>query len=289
MPFPRQMKAAGDTPVDKLTCIASGAITENDIVIGNGISSNMMQVVRADADTVALARGSLWIALGSAADGQPVDVARWRLVRNVNTSAWGTAGDPVYMSGTPGGVAAVEGVQGVQVGEVLVVNATTGSYILAPNGSYGGSLHVVRRRLVTIPGGNGAGSVGQLFAAPVTLVAAQGADTFIEFVSAHLFHDFATAGYDGVAAGEDLVISYTNAAGRELARIETTGFLDQASDQHRLVYFQPPAVNGTVGDITPVANSPLVIHTLVGSVFGAAGDTPLLVEVFYRVRDLTPA
>lgn len=247
-----------------------------------------MRAVRADADAVLTSRGLLFVSLGNAVQNGDFEGVPWRLVTGVDTSAWAAAGDPVYMSGTAGGVAAVEGAQGVQVGVVLEVSATTGAYVLAPNSHFGGNRHEVRRALVTVPGGNGAGSVGQLSAAPVTLVAAQGADTFIEFVSAHLFLDFATAGYDSVGAGDDLVISYTNAAGQEVARVETVGFMDAVADAHRVAWPQAVAV-ATPFTLTPVANSPLVIHVLVGSLFGAAGDSPLVVEVLYRVRDLTPS
>jgi len=144
-----------------------------------------------------------------------------------------------------------------------------------------------QRALVTIPGGNGAGSVGQLFAAPVQLVAAPGANLFIELISAHVFYDFAAAAYDGVAAGEDLVISYTNAAGVEVARMETTGVLDAVADEHRLLYAQTPAL-GTATTIEPVENAALVAHILVGSPWAAAGDSPLIIEVYYRLRDLAP-
>lgn len=136
----REVHAASDIPFAlRVTLMMSGACSENDILIVNGRSNGLMQAVRADADAVLTARGRLWVALGPQVNGQPVDAVPWKFVRNVNTSAWASQGDPVYMSGTPGGVGAAEGVFGVQVGECLEVSATTGAYILDPNSSYGGA------------------------------------------------------------------------------------------------------------------------------------------------------
>jgi len=125
-----------------------------------------------------------------------------------------------------------------------------------------------------------------LNATPITVVTAAGADTYIEFVSAHLFLDYNSAAYAGVATGEDLIFSYTNGAGEEVSRVETTGFLDQTNDEHRIALAQSPAQD-TATTITPVANAAIVISLLSGEI--TTGDSPLIVEVLYRIRDLTPA
>lgn len=124
-----------------------------------------------------------------------------------------------------------------------------------------------------------------LFDTPITLVAAPGAGLYNEFVSATLWLDYNSIAYDGVAAGEDLIISYTNGAGRLCASQETTGFIDQANDEQRLVMAQPIAVNGTVQDFIPVANAALVISLLTAEI--ATGNSPLKVKTLYRVRDMT--
>lgn len=78
--------------------------------------------------------------------------------------------------------------------------------------------------------------------------------------------------FAGIAAGEDLVAKYTNAAGAQVSGVvETTGFLDQATAQIRYVDF--PGVSGaTAGDITPVAAAVLVLHLLTGEITTGTSD-----------------
>lgn len=109
---------------------------------------------------------------------------------------------------------------------------------------------------------------------PKQIVPAQGADTMIEFVSATVYKPAGTA-YAGVAAGEDIAIKYTNASGAQVnTSLETTGFLDQATEQLRLT-------RAIVTEYTPVVNAPLVIQILTGEII--TGTSPLVVTVHYRV------
>lgn len=114
-----------------------------------------------------------------------------------------------------------------------------------------------------------------LFATPRTLVEAPGAGFALVFEGAVVFVDYNANAYAGIAAGEDLSVKYTAAAGLEVGALEATGFLDQASDQLR--YIPPKLVAG----FTPVADSPLVLHMLVGEI--TTGDSPVKLRVFYRV------
>lgn len=118
-----------------------------------------------------------------------------------------------------------------------------------------------------------------LFTTPKTLVAAPGAGKAIVLLGAGLFLDYNSVAYNGIAAGEDLAFKYTDASGAQVAQVETTGFLDQTSDQFRWVY---PT---TTAQINPAANAPLVLHMLVGNI--ATGDSPLKVRVHYRVIDVS--
>jgi hypothetical protein len=117
-------------------------------------------------------------------------------------------------------------------------------------------------------------AVKTLNATPVNLVEAPGAGYALIFLGAIISVDFNSAAYDGVAAGEDLSVKYTGAAGLEIGSLEATGFIDQATDQMR--YIPPKAVAG----ITPVANSPIVLHMLVGEI--ATGDSAVKVRTYYR-------
>ena len=99
-------------------------------------------------------------------------------------------------------------------------------------------------------------------------------------MSVHLWLDYNSAAYTGVAAGEDLSVKYTNASGIQLALIETDGFMNQTSDEHRFV------TPTTTAAYEPVANSPLVLHLLAGEFDAASGNSDLKYEVFYRIRPL---
>jgi hypothetical protein len=124
----------------------------------------------------------------------------------------------------------------------------------------------------------GSAQVLALNATPQTLVAAPGAGKFLEFLGAYLFLDYATTAYNGIAAGEDLVVKYTNAAGAAVStQVETTGFLDQTSDQLRVA--RPVGTDPAV--LALASNAALVLHLLVGEV--TTGDSPLKVRTFYRV------
>ena len=106
-----------------------------------------------------------------------------------------------------------------------------------------------------------------LFTTPITIIPAPGAGFA---VVPRLIHVIAPAGtaFSGIAAGEDVAISYTDASGAECApRVETTGFLDQATLQNRLV--PCGAVQAVLSSIVPVANAVVVAHMLVGNI--AAG------------------
>lgn len=117
-----------------------------------------------------------------------------------------------------------------------------------------------------------------LNATPQTIIAAPGALLAVVPRRVVIFKAAGTA-YAGIAAGEDLVLKYTNAAGAQCSSvIETTGFLDQATDQTRIAH--PPASTLLVaGDYAPVANAAVVLHLLVGEII--TGNSALRVRVWY--------
>ena len=127
-------------------------------------------------------------------------------------------------------------------------------------------------------------TTGQLLAlnaTPIEVVAAPGPNKAVIFEGAVLHKPAGTA-YAAIAAGEDLSFKYTNGSGLEVAVVETTGFLDQATAQTRYARPQTGAIAaGTVSSVTPVANAALVLQLLVGEI--TTGDSALIVRVFYRV------
>ncbi len=119
-----------------------------------------------------------------------------------------------------------------------------------------------------------------LFATPIAVVAAPGAGLALVPVRVAIHKPAGTA-YAGIAAGEDLVLKYTNAAGAQVSSvIEATGFLDQATAQTRFAW-APASAGATAGDITPVANAAVVLHMLTGEVI--TGTSSLHVRVWYDV------
>lgn len=122
-----------------------------------------------------------------------------------------------------------------------------------------------------------------LFATPQTIVPAPGANKANVFVGALIRKASGTA-YAGIAAGEDLSVKYTDASGVEVAQCEATGFLDQTTNQIRWVRPQTAASGNS--SITPIANSPLVLHMLTGEII--TGNSDLEIEVHYRVVNTVP-
>jgi hypothetical protein len=123
-------------------------------------------------------------------------------------------------------------------------------------------------------------TTGQLLAlnaTPKTLVAAPGAGYALVFEGAVLYMAYNSVAYNGVAAGEDFAFKYTGTSGSTVATVESTGFIDQATNQLR--YARP--AGAAINDCTPVDNAALVLHLLSGEI--ATGNSPLKVRVYYRV------
>lgn len=116
------------------------------------------------------------------------------------------------------------------------------------------------------------GEILALNATPISLVAAPGAGKYLELVAAYLFLDYNSAAYNGIAAGEDLTIKYTNASGTIASTIEATGFLDATADAL--------AIAAPTSGVVAVANAALVLHLLTGEI--ATGNSPLKVRTIYR-------
>ena len=118
-----------------------------------------------------------------------------------------------------------------------------------------------------------------LFATPQTIVASPGDGYYIELVSATIYKAAGTA-YAGVAAGEDLFFGLGSSS-IEVARVETTGFVDQTTAQTR--HINGRAGTAAVADFSPTGTGmALVMGLLVGEI--TTGDSDLKVEVRYRVH-----
>lgn len=143
----------------------------------------------------------------------------------------------------------------------------------------GAQLRTFRRRVIVT-----SAELLALNATPQTLVPAPGAGKALIFEGALIQKPAGTA-YAGIAAGEDLSVKYTDESGAEVAQCETTGFLDQTTEQIR--WARAHAAASGPSQISPVANAALVLHLLVGEI--TTGDSDLNIEVHYRVVDAAPA
>lgn len=118
-----------------------------------------------------------------------------------------------------------------------------------------------------------------LRATPKTLVAAPGTGKLLEFVSAVLLLDAATA-YAENAGGSNLGVRYNNTTGDLVSQtIESTGFIDQATDQMTVAL---PVIDPIVAKAV-CENTPLVLHN-VGAGELVTGTGVLRVKVAYRVH-----
>lgn len=124
-----------------------------------------------------------------------------------------------------------------------------------------------------------------LNATPQPVVPAPGANLANIFRGMTIRKPAGTA-YAGVAVGEDLSVKYTDGSGTELAACESTGFLDQTTEQIRYVRPHAPDGAGVNSAFTPVANAALVLHLLVGEI--TTGDSDLECEVQYDVVKAVP-
>lgn len=112
---------------------------------------------------------------------------------------------------------------------------------------------------------------------PFSLVSAPGSGRLLIPAALYLFMDYNSTAYDGVASGEDLAVRYTDGSGNIALTVETTGFLDQTTDQYRWAQQGSPAATG--GGFAPTANAALVAHMTTGNI--ATGNSPVYGRLYY--------
>lgn len=94
-------------------------------------------------------------------------------------------------------------------------------------------------------------------------------------ILAYAFMDYPASGgaaYAAIADGDDLQLRYTDVSGVVALTIETTGFLDQTTDQRRVAIGAPGA------GIVPVTGAALVA-ALGGAI--TTGNSPVSLRVYY--------
>lgn len=124
-------------------------------------------------------------------------------------------------------------------------------------------------------------NIKALRATPIALVAAPGADKFVELVSAVLILDYGTNVLTETA--DNLVIEYNTSGTDITGAIEATGFIDAAADTIKIAY---PSIT----DVPAASAKNLAVqlfNTGDGEYAGNAGnDTTMTVKVNYRIHTL---
>jgi hypothetical protein len=115
--------------------IASEAIAVNDLICPSGAVTGYLPSMQ-KLDTAALGQGLVWVAKNAVPSGSRGIAIPWRLIKDLDTSAYG-AGQILYADwSTPGTYAAwgagPSGRFAFAVGQVLVSDATAGVILLDP-------------------------------------------------------------------------------------------------------------------------------------------------------------
>jgi len=145
-----------------------------------------------------------------------------------------------------------------------------------------GAARLVRRFKIT------SAQVLSLFTSPITLMKAPGAGkTFL--VWGWLIHKPAGTAYV-VAAGTDLEIRYENNAGLITLFAETTGFLDQTTEQTRFINGPSGAAGTIYGPINintqAKENVPLILDIASANV--TTGTSDLYIDLYYSIIPIRP-
>lgn len=128
-------------------------------------------------------------------------------------------------------------------------------------------------------------NIKALAATPIELVAAQGAGTLIEFVSAVLTLNYGSSNLIEPSAPDDLAIEYDDGTGQQIITWDTTGFITTVADVVEIV--NAASVGGGAAAVTAAANvnKNIVLINTGGNYAGnAEADTIMQVIVTYRVH-----
>lgn len=126
-------------------------INKGSVVAVTGAQGQRPSVALADADSEPLSAATLGVAAENIANGAEGFIATFGLLRGVNTSAF-TAGDPLYLSQTAGGLTATRPTapaHTVFIGWAISINASSGEIFLNINNGW--ELDELHNVLITSP------------------------------------------------------------------------------------------------------------------------------------------
>lgn len=164
-------------------------------------------------------------------------------------------------------------------GQVLRVNGTTVGFGtiatagIAANAVTSAQLDVSTIQYVSV--NISSAQILALFTTPVQVIASQGATNSIEYLGGEFIYKHVATDYT-INGSTNLALQLTNASGAtESTTLATTGFIDQATNQLRIV--KQVATN-----YTPVANAPLMLTCATAN--PTVGDGTLTLKLAYRVH-----
>lgn len=254
---------------------AGGEISPCRFVKAGAVDYQVIQATDGSSAQLGISEQVVGVATNNvAASGDTIDVVKADIAylqlgdtvtrgQYLTSDANGCGIPAVIVAGTPiycGAIAEISGVVGdiipAWINPVVIANDT---------GVVTANLTITSAQLLALHG------------TPQPLVAAPGAGKALILVDAQFDMPYNSIGYT-VGGSSDLEIRYTNGSGQLAATIETTGFLDQTSEQFRFAY---PA---SAAAIAPVANAALVLD--IASAEVTAGNSTLKVRVRYRTITL---
>jgi len=221
------------------------------------------------------------VAAVTAGSGDSLELCTFGVFDIAKTSALAiTAGDVLYWDDTNKELNKTS--SGVQVAVAVADAANPSSTVRARLSSgYSAPLDASILRYASVAVSNA--EIKALRATPKTLVAAPGANKFLEFVSAVLVNAGGTNALTESAA--NLAVKLNNGSGLAVSQaIEATGFVDQTA---KTLTNALPALDAIVASASG-ANKALVLHnTGAGEYAGnAAADVTWVVNVAYRVHSV---
>jgi predicted RecA/RadA family phage recombinase len=228
-----------------------------------------------------LVGGLFGVATSDALISASVEIATVGVFDIAKTSALAiTAGDVLYWDDSAKVLNKTS--TGVQVAVALADAANPSSTVRARLSSgYSAPLDASILRYATVAVSNA--EIKALRATPKTLVAAPGANKFIEFVSAVLVNSGGANALTESTA--NLAVKLNNGSGVAVSQtVESTGFIDQTA---KTITNALPVIDAIVASASG-ANKALVLHNIgAGEIAGnAAADVTLAVNVAYRVHSV---
>lgn len=115
-----------------------------------------------------------------------------------------------------------------------------------------------------------------LNATPITVIAAPGAGKYIDVICCHWFLDYGGVQMDAAAAGDTLVLKYTNGSGTAITDAVAGDTIGGATADYHTSVIRVP-------ELIPVTNALVCAHINTGEWYAAAGTSELKALVRYRI------